>query len=127
MKLNVAKEVARFQKMTCGTSDRFAEVTGETTNAKNRKWLIRRIVWRMQANVEGGLSPEAINRIRELADGADLRVTSPASRRLSAEAAKRTKTVATGAIIQKRNTAGTLDHARLQGPRNPCPCDARRL
>ncbi len=89
MKLNVAKEVARLQKMTCGElREQFAKVTGETTNAKNRKWLVRRIVWRMQANVEGGLSAERSIALRELADGADLRVTSPA--RLPADADKRT-------------------------------------
>jgi hypothetical protein len=109
MKLNVAKEVARLQEMTCGElRDQFATVTGETTNAKNRKWLIRRIIWRMQANVEGGLSAEAINRIRELASGADLRVTSPASRRLSAESTQRTRTVATGAISESGILPGTL-------------------
>ena len=74
MELNVAKEVARLQKMTCGElRDEFATVTGETTKAKNRKWLIRRIIWWMQANVEGGLSESAIRKIRDLAGGADLR------------------------------------------------------
>lgn len=78
MKLNVAKEVARLQKMTCGElRNQFAEVTSETTNAKNRKWLIRRIVWRMQASLEGGLSPQAIKRLRELADGTRIEVATP--------------------------------------------------
>jgi hypothetical protein len=109
MELNVSKEVARLQKMTCGElRDEFANVTGETTNAKNRKWLIRRIVWRMQANVEGGLSADAINRIRKLADGADLRVTSPATRRLSSDAAKRTRVVPTGVPTSTMPIPGTL-------------------
>jgi hypothetical protein len=109
MELNVAKEVARLQKMTCGElRDQFAEVTGETTNAKNRKWLIRRIIWRMQANVEGGLSEQAISRIRELADGADLRVTAPAARQLSADTAKSTKRVATGSFSAAGPLPGTL-------------------
>ena len=109
MELNVAKEVARLQKMTCGElRDEFANVTGETTNAKNRKWLIRRIVWRMQANLEGGLSADAINRIRELADGADLRVTSPATRRLSSDAGKRTRVLPTGVQSPATPLPGTL-------------------
>ena len=109
MEINVAKEVARLQRMTCGElRDEFARQTGETTTAKNRKWLIRRIIWRMQANVEGGLSETAIRKIRELAGGADLRVTSPASRRLPAEAAKRTKRVATGPISNATLLPGTL-------------------
>lgn len=109
MKLNVAKEVARLQKMTCGElRDQFATFTGETTNAKNRKWLIRRIVWRMQARVEGGLSSDAINRIRELADGADLRVTSPATRRLSDDAGKRARVLPTGTQSATTPLPGTL-------------------
>lgn len=109
MELNVAKEVARLQKLTCGElRDEFATVTGETTTAKNRKWLIRRIVWRMQANIEGGLSETAIRKIRELAGGADLRVTSPVSRQLPDEAAKRTKKVATGSISNATLLPGTL-------------------
>ncbi|XZE55112.1 DUF2924 domain-containing protein [Planctomycetaceae bacterium SH139] len=109
MKLNIAKEVARLQKMTCGELRvQFATVTGETTNAKNRKWLIRRIVWRMQALVEGGLSSDAINRIRELADGADLRVTSPATRRLSDNAGKRTRVLPTGTQSATTPLPGTL-------------------
>lgn len=109
MKLNVAKEVARLQKMTCGElREQFAKVTGETTNAKNRKWLVRRIVWRMQANVDGGLSADAINRLRELADGADLRVTSPATRRLSSDADKRTRVLPTGVQSSTTPLPGTL-------------------
>jgi hypothetical protein len=50
----------------------------------------------MQASVEGGLSEDAIKRIRELADGADLRVTSPATRRLPDDADKRIRAMPTG-------------------------------
>jgi hypothetical protein len=31
----------------------FAELFGETTNASNRTWLIKRMIWRMQALAEG--------------------------------------------------------------------------
>ena len=42
MTLNVTKEVATLRKMTVGElRERFAEVTGENTNAANRKWLVR--------------------------------------------------------------------------------------
>jgi hypothetical protein len=33
---------------------RFAEVYSETTTARNRTWLVRRIAWRLQAIAEGG-------------------------------------------------------------------------
>jgi hypothetical protein len=94
MTLNVTKEVATLRKMAVGElRQRYAEVTGETTNAANRKWLVRRIIWRMQSIEEGGLSERAIARARELADGADLRVTAPRQRSLPADADKRTNVV----------------------------------
>lgn len=94
MTLNVTKEVATLRKMTIGElRERFAEITGETTQAANRKWLVRRIMWRMQSFEEGGLSDRAIARARELADGADLRVTAPRQRSLPADADKRTNVV----------------------------------
>lgn len=109
MKLNVGKEVARLQKMSCGElRQEFARVSGEATRSKNRTWLIRRIIWRMQANVERGLSEEAINRLRELAEGADLRVTAPSPRKLSDDAARRTKNVGAGAPSGFERLPGTL-------------------
>jgi hypothetical protein len=56
---------------------KYAELFGETTNARNKCWLMRRIAWRMQANREGGLSERAKARIAELANDADLRIMAP--------------------------------------------------
>jgi hypothetical protein len=78
MKLNVEKEVAALQRMTAGElRERFAEVFGESTHARNKVWLVRRIAWRLQAKAEGGLTERALKRAAELADEADLRVTPP--------------------------------------------------
>lgn len=109
MTLNVTKEVATLRKMTVGElRERFAEVTGENTNAANRKWLVRRIIWRMQSIEEHGLSERAISRARELADGADLRVTAPRQRSLPADADKRTKVVPCAHTTPGRPLPGTL-------------------
>ncbi len=71
MALNVTKEVALLKQMTVGQlRERYLQVTGEATQAANRKWLVRRIIWRMQSIEEGGLSERAISRARELASGA---------------------------------------------------------
>jgi hypothetical protein len=60
MKLNVAKEVAALERMSPGRlREKYAEVFGERTNTGNKIWLVRRIIWRMQAKVEGGLSERA--------------------------------------------------------------------
>src|SRR5256714_6822117 len=56
---------------------RYAELFGETTSAKNRTWLLRRVAWRLQALAEGELSERARQRAAELANDADLRTTVP--------------------------------------------------
>ncbi|MBM3336411.1 MAG: DUF2924 domain-containing protein, partial [Betaproteobacteria bacterium] len=99
MSLNVTKEVALLKQMTVGQlRERYLQVTGETTQAGNRKWLVRRIIWRMQSIEEGGLSERAIARARELASGADLRTTAPKQRSLPADADRRTRVLACGQL-----------------------------
>lgn len=99
MSLNVTKEVALLKQMTVGQlRERYLQVTGEATQAANRKWLVRRIIWRMQSIEEGGLSERAIARARELASGADLRTTAPKQRSLPADADRRTRVLACGQL-----------------------------
>src|SRR5436190_13623653 len=56
---------------------RYTELFGETTSAKNRTWLLRRVAWRLQSLAEGDLSERARQRAAELASDADLRTTVP--------------------------------------------------
>ena len=94
MTLNVGKEVAALERTTVSElRERYAELFNETTRARNRTWLIRRIVWRTQSIQQGGLSERAIRQANELANNADLRVTAPRESKLSPDAAERTKTV----------------------------------
>src|SRR2546429_4914144 len=55
----------------------YAELFGETTSAKNRTWLLRRVAWRLQSLAEGDLSDRARQQATELANDADLRITAP--------------------------------------------------
>lgn len=99
MSLNVTKEVALLKQMTVGQlRARYLQVTGESTQAANRKWLVRRIIWRMQSVDEGGLSERAIARARELASGADLRTTAPKQRSMPADADRRTRVLPCGQL-----------------------------
>jgi hypothetical protein len=94
MPLNVGKEIAALERMTVSElRERYADLFNETTRARNRIWLIRRIIWRMQSLEQGGLSERAIRQANELANGADLRVTAPRESKLLPDAAERTKTV----------------------------------
>jgi hypothetical protein len=76
--LNTAKEVAALERMTAKQlREKYAEVFGETTNANNRIWLLKRIAWRLQAQAEGDLSERARNRAAELVRDTELRVSPP--------------------------------------------------
>ncbi len=87
MTLRIEREVAAMQRMTVGElRTKYAEVFDEGTQARNKQWLIKRIAWRMQA--------WARQRARELANDADLRVTSPRESKRTQGATERTKTVA---------------------------------
>src|SRR5471030_933516 len=78
MKLNLNRELAILKKLTTQQLQwRFAELFGDATPTRNRTWLTRRIVWRLQALEEGDLSERARRRADELANDADLRVTAP--------------------------------------------------
>src|SRR5690606_15515738 len=74
--------------------ERYAQLFHETTIARNRRWLVRRIIWRMQSLEGGGLSDRARERAQELANSSDLRVTAPTEKPLSLNAAERTKRLA---------------------------------
>jgi hypothetical protein len=76
--MNIVQEVAALQRLSVGQlRRRFAELFGETTQASNRTWLIKRIAWRLQALAEGDLSERARRRAAELARDADLRLNPP--------------------------------------------------
>jgi hypothetical protein len=78
MALNVGREITALKKMTVVDLRRkYAEVFGESTTSRHRQFLIRRILWRMQANQEGDLSERARQRAKEVAADSDVRMTSP--------------------------------------------------
>jgi hypothetical protein len=78
MELNIVNEVAALKRLSIGQlRQRFAELFGEATAASNRTWLVKRILWRLQALTEGDLSERARRRAEELARDADLRLNAP--------------------------------------------------
>ena len=73
-----SEEINALRKMTVGQLKmRYREVFGEDTRSNHKQFLFRRIAWRFQANVEGGLSERARRRALEIADDADLRIRAP--------------------------------------------------
>ncbi len=74
MLIDIDKEVALLQRMTVGQlREKFEETWGEPTNTRNKQWLIKRIAWKIQANIEGDISQRARRRAAELARGTDIR------------------------------------------------------
>jgi hypothetical protein len=78
MALNISKEIAALKRMTLADLRRkYAEAFGESTRSRHKQFLVRRIIWRLQANEEGGLSERARQRAKELAVDSDVRLTAP--------------------------------------------------
>jgi hypothetical protein len=76
--MNIDREVALMKQMSIGElRKQYCNVFKESTNARNKVWLIKRIAWRMQANIEGDLSERARRRAMEIANDADIRMMPP--------------------------------------------------
>lgn len=94
MQLNVGREISALKRMTIRElRNKYDEVFGENTNARNKLWLVKRIAWRIQANAQGTLSERAVARAAELANDADLRLSPPKIRPVK-ESVDCTKTIA---------------------------------
>ncbi len=80
--LEITPLQAELGKMsTAKLRTRYQEVHGQPSRSSNRLYLIRKILWRLQAIREGGLSERARKRASELANDANLRVGPPVPRR----------------------------------------------
>lgn len=80
MDLNVERELAELNRMSVGKlRGRYGDVFGEATNSRHKEWLIKKVIWRLQALAEGDLSERAKQRAAELANDADLRRHAPKS------------------------------------------------
>ena len=76
MNATTASEIARLETMTITkVVERFESLFGEKCRSRNKRYLIRRIAWRLQANAEGDLSERARARAAELALDSEVRVT----------------------------------------------------
>jgi len=89
MSPEVAKQIEALDDLTVAElREKYAEVFGEETRSRHKRFLQKRIAWRLQANEEGGLSERALRRARELANEADLRLLAPEPRRTVVRAFK---------------------------------------
>ena len=79
----VIRRIHALRRMTVPQlREKYREVFGEETRARHKAFLIKRIIWRLQAMAEGDLSERARRRAEELANDADLRLSPPKPRPL---------------------------------------------
>src|SRR5690606_12181156 len=85
---SVARQIVGLRALTVPQlQERHSEVFGVPTRSRNKAFLLKRIAWRIQEQVEGGLSERAKAKLDELAPSAPARHNRPASS--SAAAAER--------------------------------------
>ena len=78
MKDDIPATVTALSQLTIAQlKNRYAEVFGEPTRVNHKQYLIKRIVWRIQALREGDLSERARRRAIELASDAEIRLSPP--------------------------------------------------
>jgi hypothetical protein len=90
MHVNVAKELAALEAMTVNElRAKYTQVFGEETRVGNKAWLVKRVIWRLQALAEGDLSERARRRAAELAQDADLRLSPPRQKQTASASVQR--------------------------------------
>lgn len=88
------KELSALERMTVNElREKHRILFGEENRSRHKDFLRKRIAWRLQALDEGGLSERALQRARELANDADLRIRMPASIPVASDAPERTALV----------------------------------
>jgi hypothetical protein len=106
MPIHLDQECSRLkQARVSALRERYAEVFGESPpRTGNRTWLLRRILWRLQAKAHGSLSDRAQRQTALLANDADLRLSPPRSARttLSWPRASDPRLPKTGTVLNRR-------------------------
>src|ERR1700688_646046 len=78
MTSSIEKQVSELRKLPASVlRSRYRELFGEESRASNRRFLFRKVAWRLQVLAEGDLSERALRRAAEIANDADLRVQPP--------------------------------------------------
>ncbi len=73
--MTIVEQIQELRGMTVNElRERYEEVFGESTNARNKDWLWKRIAWKIQELQFGGISERAKKRAREIANEHDIRV-----------------------------------------------------
>jgi hypothetical protein len=78
MNAELNQQIHELRQMTTAQLQRkYCELFGQESHSNHKYYLFRRVAWRAQALVEGGLSERARQYAREIASDADLRLCAP--------------------------------------------------
>jgi hypothetical protein len=106
MAIDLNQECSRLKLATVSAlRQRYAEVFDESPpQTGNRTWLLRRILWRLQAQAYGSLSERAQRQAALLANDADLRLSPPRSAKGTAflERSADPRLPKTGTVLNRR-------------------------
>ena len=84
MALDIQAELTAMARMTVSQlRERYACLFQEESRSGNRRYLTKRIAWRLQSLEMGSLSERALQRAKELAGKSEIRVGPPRSLRSS--------------------------------------------
>jgi hypothetical protein len=113
MSTNLSAELNRLKSAPVSVLiARYEELFGEQPRARNRLPLLRRVAWRLQANVYGGLSDSLRQRALEMADLRDLRLSAPLPRQSAPRRRNRTqrddRLPLPGAVIHRQFQGKTI-------------------
>ena len=118
MVVEVGRELQALHKLNVAELRvKYAEVWGEETRSRNKPHLIKRIIWRLQALEQGGLSDRARARARELADESHLRARPPKDllAGIEAPAAERTEVSSFDAGDRRLPPPGSIIQREYRG------------
>jgi len=78
MTADIQRQILDLEGLTVGQLRlRYEDLFAEGSRSSNRRHLIRRLAWRIQAQAEGGLSERARRRAEELVDECAVRLSPP--------------------------------------------------
>ena len=78
MNAEIGRHIDELRHMTTAQLQlKYRELFGQSSHSNHKDYLFRRVAWRLQAIVEGGLSERACQYAREIAEDADLRLGAP--------------------------------------------------
>ena len=76
--LSIEAQIAALESMTPKQlREKYVEAWGEPTRSGNKRFMIKRIAWKIQANAEGDLPERVRKKALALARDSDIRTTAP--------------------------------------------------